>query len=75
MKLGKLIKMLQKVEAKLGPDVQVQQKNFAICSAENPAKIVVDPVEYIGRRGADKPYRLLTIESGRYREYVENPDS
>jgi hypothetical protein len=75
MKLGKLIKMLQKVEASHGPNVQVQQKNFAICSAENPAKVVVSPGEYVGRRQADKPYKILTIESGRYRDYVENPDS
>ena len=74
MKLGKLIKLLQTVEKTYGPDVLVFQKNFAICNTEIPNRVVIQKGHLQGRRAKDKPVKTICIESGRYRDYVENPD-
>lgn len=76
MKISKYIKILQKIEKKYGPDTQVCQKNFAICSVEFPVRVSVEKVKIHGRRGAyDEAVNVAIVESGRYVEYLENPDS
>lgn len=76
MKISKLIEFLQEVEHIYGPDTQVRQKNFAVCSEESPVRVTALREKIHGRRGEDdEPVNVVIIESGRYVDYLEDPDA
>lgn len=71
MKLSTMIKRLQSLEKKYGGDTLILQKNFAICSEEEPRRFVKGGT-MCGRRKNDKAREVIVIQSGSYVDYLNS---
>lgn len=75
MRIRKLIDVLKKLEKKHG-DCAVKLTTFAVCGEEGLSSIAItDQAVKLGRRQSDETMHIVHLRSGRYIDYIEDPDS